>query len=404
MTIWYTLNTALYRTRYAMQARRARRRGGAMGPVASSAGRSAPRLLHVAWGRIGDAVMGTGILKHFRAAFPDHEIVHLGRAETRTIVAPYVDRFLAFDERGWNASAEARRHFASKVAGEYDVIASDLHLFYGGTFALGDLLEALPARHKFVYAGYDDGVSLAPRRHVPAGFEVVPSRPRRRDDVSDRHLLLDGAYYLGELTRRVRGEAFEPADTRPALELDAAPRPEFEDAIAWQPFSNNRKKDYPPSHWEQVLAAFPTQRFVALGTERDAVDSIGLPNMTNLCGRTSVAEAATVIASARGFLGPDSGLTHIAACLGRPTVCVTQSSNLGYFFPYPQGAGFDNLRTVAHPDFERCSGCFMTCAHEPILVTALRGAKCIRELPPESVVDAIRATIRTEAAAAVSAG
>ena len=40
----------------------------------------------------------------------------------------------------------------------------------------------------------------------------------------------------------------------------------------------------------------------------------------DLCGKTSLREAAGIIARSRGFVGIDTGLTHIAAAVGAPTV------------------------------------------------------------------------------------
>ena len=40
----------------------------------------------------------------------------------------------------------------------------------------------------------------------------------------------------------------------------------------------------------------------------------------DLCGKTTLREAAGLIARARGFVGIDTGLAHIAAAAGTPTL------------------------------------------------------------------------------------
>ena len=40
----------------------------------------------------------------------------------------------------------------------------------------------------------------------------------------------------------------------------------------------------------------------------------------DLCGKTSLREAAGIIARSRGFVGIDTGLAHIAAAVGAPTL------------------------------------------------------------------------------------
>ena len=68
---------------------------------------------------------------------------------------------------------------------------------------------------------------------------------------------------------------------------------------------------------------------------------------------------------------------------------VAQNANLGYFFPYPPAYGFENLFVVDNEEFRTCSRCFMTCSKESIFATYLRGAKCLRELQPARVAEAI---------------
>jgi ADP-heptose:LPS heptosyltransferase len=52
-----------------------------------------------------------------------------------------------------------------------------------------------------------------------------------------------------------------------------------------------------------------------------------LPGAIDLCGRLSLAEAAACLAHAALFVGNDSGLMHLAAAAGTPT--------LGLFGPTP---------------------------------------------------------------------
>ena len=42
----------------------------------------------------------------------------------------------------------------------------------------------------------------------------------------------------------------------------------------------------------------------------------------DLCGRTSILQAAAVLQHATAFVGNDSGLGHIAAALGVPTITI----------------------------------------------------------------------------------
>jgi ADP-heptose:LPS heptosyltransferase len=361
---WHRFNTRVYRTWYRLRNRPVRR-------TVTPREASDRAVLYIAWGRIGDTVLSTGVLKHLRTVFAGCRIVYAGRPEARVVVEPFVDEFVPLGA-------------VDRIARPYECVLGDIHLFYGGTARLNSLIEALPAKRKFVYEGYYLGDGLAPVRTYPNDAEVIAAAPK---PPQTPHVLHDHAHYLREVTRRWTGEAFAGDDFKPAL--NAKPASESADYIAWQPVSNNRKKDYPLAKWRDVLAAFADTTFVALGHGRER-KTLDLPNVRNLCGETDLAGAMSILAGARGFLGLDSGLTHIATCLGRPTVCVSQSSNLGYFFPYPPEYGFDHLRVFDHPAYRECAGCFMTCRHESIFRTYLQGSRCLRELPATAVIQAVR--------------
>lgn len=364
MRFWHRFNTALYRTWYRLRNRPAQE-------TVTPRKAEDRAVLYLAWGRIGDTVLSTGVLKHLKSLFAGCRIVYAGRPEVRLLVEPFIDEFVPIDAM-------------DRLARPYECVLGDIHLFYGGTARLNRLIEAVPAKRKFVYEGYHLGDGLAPLRTYPQGAEVIAAAPKPADSP---HVLHDQAHYWREISRRWSGEAFAGDDLKPALA--AKPASKSADYVAWQPISNNRKKDYPLKKWRDVLAAFPETTFVALGHARERT-RLDLPNVRNLCGETDLADAMSILAGARGFLGLDSGLTHIAACLGRPTVCVSQSSNLGYFFPYPPEYGLDNLHVVDHPAYRECSGCFMTCSRESIFRTYLQGSRCLRELPAAAVIQAVR--------------
>jgi heptosyltransferase-2 len=64
----------------------------------------------------------------------------------------------------------------------------------------------------------------------------------------------------------------------------------------------------------------------------DAEEIIGLADMdsdrpTNLCGQLSIKDTGGVLHGARAIVGNDSGLLHVAACFGTPTVAVWTFTN-----------------------------------------------------------------------------
>ncbi len=426
--MWKPINNIAYRLYFSYRNRMSRRENRRWAVRVERTRDTEPRpVLYVAWGRIGDVVLATGHLKRMRRMFHPSPVWFLGRSRVRPIVEPHVDAFLPFPEpaAGLTGSEGARAadlarsgdQAAGRTGSEdapaaslegianrsFRCVIADIHTFYGGLFALDSVLAAVRADRKFIYEGYHLGEDLAPERPYPAGYEVVPKLEERvvRDkDETPCHVLHHNAHYIRSVLGHCGistddGEAWRPELDHIGSGTDACRRFGVEPGayVAWQPFSDNRRKDYPPARWAETIRAFPELQFVALVEpgRTDEVSRTAAPGVRVI--ETGLTGAIELIREARLFVGLDSGLSHIATVMGTPTVCVCPDSHLGYFFPYPESYGFANLHTVAHPDYLPCRGCFMTCRHEPLTSTVTRGALCLRTLPSRLVIEAIRSAL-----------
>lgn len=73
--------------------------------------------------------------------------------------------------------------------------------------------------------------------------------------------------------------------------------------------------------------------------------------VVNLCDRTTLVELAFLLKNAKIVISNDTGAVHIAAALGRPTICLTSGTNAFRFNHYP--AEFDRrLRFLFPPEIE----------------------------------------------------
>ncbi len=79
------------------------------------------------------------------------------------------------------------------------------------------------------------------------------------------------------------------------------------------------------------------------GPAQDEIDYVGniqrqLPEDTvNLAGRVSLAQLATIIAQAKLYIGPDTGITHLAAATGIPVIALYGPTNPVKWAPFPYG-------------------------------------------------------------------
>ena len=400
--MWKLFNDFAYRVYFSYRNRGLRNRAIEWPvPVLPRVNAEPRPVLYVAWGRIGDVVLATGHLKRLRRWFYPHPVWLLGRSQVKPVVEPYVDAFFPIPDpvgrEGGPCIGPAP--LESILNQSFRYVIADVHMFYGGLFAMGSLLTALRADRKFIYEGYYLGRDLAPERPYPADFEIVPNHKAREETATEtdgNHILDHNAYYIRDVLERCGVESDPDERWSPDLSFIGSGMEECRrfglepgEFVGWQPSSNNPRKDYPLSLWKEIIGAFPDQHFVALVEPGTAVelDRIALPKVRIL--ETTLPEVILLIKEASLFVGLDSGLSHISTVLGKPTVCVCPDSHLGYFFPYPDAYDYPNLRTVSHPEYLQCRGCFMTCSHEPLTSTFSRGALCLRTLPPHLVIDAI---------------
>ena len=317
------------------------------------------------------------------------------------IVENFVDQFLPLpDPKSVGKTPGKIRLIHEQILNRsFMYIIADIHCFYGGLFSFGSLLTALQANRKFIYEGYYLGRDLAPARPYPKDFEIIPQITNATklcpgNEIS--HILKHNEYYISNVVSQCGVSIASGEKWKPDLSFIGSGTEECRHFgldpggfVGWQPSSNNRRKDYPLSHWNETIRAFPDQLFVAFTQSKETLDSetLDLPNVRIIKGSLPV--IMRLIKETRLFIGIDSGLSHIAVAMGKPTVCVCPNSHWGYFFPYPRGDGYENLHTVSHPGYIQCRGCFMTCQHEFLTSTFSRGALCLRTIPPSAVINAI---------------
>lgn len=417
------VNRWIYRTAHWLR-RRAAPRAAALRrrlppSVRTGAPADRPALLHLANGRLGDALLAAAYTARYREWF-GATITAVARPETEAVVAPLVDAFVPFDPGAPPAAPTGLHTALGRLRGPFAMVLGDLHLFHGGE-ALLALAEAVAAPVTVLYEGWIDRSRQAPLRRWPRAAHVVaaldkPPGPRGGPGPTDAarlHVLGDLEHYHARALARLGGRAgtFPPRPLLPATALDrAAPARLCLPAgyVACQPSSSQPKKDWPAHRFAAVLEACPLP-VVLLGREPTARDRAlhaalhavprpaagHAPVVLDLRGRTSVPEALAIAAAARAFVGVDSALAHAAALASVPTVVAMPASTPGYFFPYPPGLAGIRTTAVCSEDHAACAGCGGICRHELLPRSRRRGLPCVRALRPEPVLRALRAALET---------
>jgi len=99
-------------------------------------------------------------------------------------------------------------------------------------------------------------------------------------------------------------------------------------ALAIHPGSGSRGKQWPLNRFievaDRVRASEPAEPFFVLGeAEREMSEVLsGWPRPYSIARGLSLTEVAALLSACGGYLGNDSGITHLAAALGLPTVAL----------------------------------------------------------------------------------
>ena len=259
------------------------------------------RILVVRGGAIGDFVLTLPVLAALRAQFPDTHIALLGY--------PHIARLaLAGGLVDEVRSIEAR------------ALAS---FFINGGQPDAALAEFFCSFHIIVSYLYDPDEFFQSnvRRNNKAQFIAGPHRP------DEKELIPASAVFLKPLERL----AIFDADAAPQLRVpaDAGEPLPGGDWVAAHPGSGSEKKNWPEAKWAELLprllAAEPETRLLLIAGEADGDKAQRLARQlpaerVRTAFNLPLPHLAQLLQQCRGFIGHDSGISHLASALGVPAV------------------------------------------------------------------------------------
>lgn len=165
------------------------------------------------------------------------------------------------------------------------------------------------------------------------------------------------------------------------------------------PFTSTPLKQWPVEKFaevvDEVLGAHHDLRIVLLGDAphagesrlmTDAVSERG--RVTNLVGKTTLVEAVLITANAKVSLSGDSAASHIASAVGTDCVAVLGGGHSGRFFPYP--SPFDGKQNIAVMNEMDCYNCNWFCKYR---VFRHGPAPCVEDIPTEAVLGKLWGTM-----------
>jgi heptosyltransferase-3 len=129
-----------------------------------------------------------------------------------------------------------------------------------------------------------------------------------------------------------------------------------------------------------------------------------LPEDTiNLAGRVSLAELACILGQAKIYIGPDTGITHLAAAAGIPVIALFGPTNPVKWAPWPVGYSQDSnpfdkkgSRRLSNINLLQGEGDCVPCHLEGCEKHRQSRSQCLDALSPERVKEAVRQMLRQQ--------
>lgn len=278
------------------------------------------RILVIRGGAIGDFILTLPALAALRRQFPQTHLEVLGYPHIAQLaqagglvdaVRPIEARGLASFFAAGGALDEAFRDYFS----EFDLIVSYL-------FDPDDVFKT--------------NVALCSQ----AQFIQGPHRPSETASLHATQVLLKPLERL----------AVFDADPIPRLQIPSRTRTVA--PLALHPGSGSERKNWPEEHWQELMKRLIEQsqsKLLLIGgeAEGDRLERLAasIPNdRVTLARSRPLAELAGLLGDCAGFVGHDSGITHLAAALGLPCVVLWADTNLAVW--QPRG---DRVRIIHEP-------------------------------------------------------
>lgn len=340
-------------------------------------------LLLKAWNeRLGDLVLMSGTLRHYRRLYADCRL-ELACADPCLEYfrhCPHLDAAVSLGRLG--VAAQRSGADVLRNAGRYDRVISMRRTPNGRDYAL---LESLRPAWTTGITGDHLLINPAQAAECEARLDCPVPVPA-------------GGPLLHELEVQMRLLKAVGADARSVDDLwpecwtadaDAATAERWvsgldrgKPVIVWAPCGSAPIRDWNVTGFHHVFKSLPECTMVLAGTERDAQfqagvnwENLGHIRRLDLLGKTSINELVEVVRRSDLVISAEAACFHLAAALRKPAICLAGGGHWGRFVPW----GMEDRTRVLTRKLD-CFGCGWTCCRPTV--------ECIQEIPPADVARA----------------
>lgn len=164
--------------------------------------------------------------------------------------------------------------------------------------------------------------------------------------------------------------------------------------VVVHPCAFSSSRSLPPEGWLKIFTYisnnFPNIKIVITGSKQDNLFIQKIfgtrdpaTSIINLAGKISMTELANIIDGARGYIGVDTGITHLAGVLQRPSVVIGNLSNPCWLPQYNKKVVILTESKNCTCDGQKGGNCFYHIGEEKYY-------KCMLDIPEEVIYESIK--------------
>lgn len=315
------------------------------------------KILIVHHGALGDVVATFPALTTLRRSFGNITALFQGQIGTLAAWLAVVDRWFSLDS------------------------AAFVPLYSGS--ASRNLMRELRSFDAAVLFSRSRDLLLTVKRHVRGNVHLVPPRPDTGQNVRVAQHVLSSLSGHGLIAGGLDCDSIRP----PRRRLENSGRHRDPLRILMHPGSGSIKKNWPVENFLRTALILESDgwrpEFVLGPAELDLAETLAARGFANarLHRPDGLIALAVLLESVAGFIGNDSGVSHLAAFMGVPSVVVFGPSDPGRWTPAGPAV------TVIRPELQ-CAPCFENNVRD------CETLECLHKTLPEEVAGAFGARMR----------
>ncbi|QZO12910.1 glycosyltransferase family 9 protein [Pseudoalteromonas piscicida] len=285
-------------------------------------------ILIVRLSAIGDIVMASGLISALKARYPEAKLSWLAEPAGATLLQqnPLLDEVILWPRNEWQKVRKAQGIIAllKRVSSFKKQLASrqfDLVLDAQGLLKSGVLAWLSGAQYK---------VGINSREGSQWLMNKVVTSPWSADISSEYRA---AAKFFGAPEAAFQYSLIASNETQQHTEALLLEHTQGQPYVVFCPFTTRAQKHWADGHWRELYKQVNQSicaHIIILGGPSDIAHSERLakqmPGIINLTGKTTLLECSEIIRGAKGVIGVDTGLTHMAMAHHTPVIALFGST------------------------------------------------------------------------------